>query len=89
MLTRSAKRYMHLHRHRNRNGAQTGVLIKHSHSPEQVLCGSREWLLSVLMTALATNLALLPLAFFGNIPGHEIVRPTAIVILVPGQHDQN
>jgi Cu/Ag efflux pump CusA len=33
------------------------------------------------MTALATGLALLPFVIFGNIPGHEIVRPIAIVTL--------
>ena len=33
------------------------------------------------MTALATGLALVPLAIAGNIPGHEIEYPMAIVIL--------
>ena len=33
------------------------------------------------MTALATGLALLPFVLFGNMPGHEIVRPIAIVII--------
>jgi Cu/Ag efflux pump CusA len=46
-----------------------------------VLRGSRERLAPILMTALATGLALAPFVLFGNIPGHEIVRPVAIVIL--------
>jgi Cu/Ag efflux pump CusA len=49
--------------------------------PELVLRGARERLPSILMTALATGLALLPFVLFGNIPGHEIVRPIAIVTL--------
>jgi Cu/Ag efflux pump CusA len=33
------------------------------------------------MTALATGLALIPLVVAGNVPGHEIEHPMAIVIL--------
>ena len=72
-------------------GARNGILlIKHYHllggegeafGPGQVLRGSRERLAPMLVTALATGLALLPFVFFGNIPGHELARPTAIVIL--------
>ena len=46
-----------------------------------VLGGAQERLASILMTALATGLALLPFVLFGTIPGHEIVRPVAIVVL--------
>lgn len=49
--------------------------------PELVLRGSRERVTPTLMTALTTGLALLPFVLFGNIPGHEIVSPMAIVIL--------
>ena len=35
----------------------------------------------ILMTALTVGLALLPFLLFGNIPGHEVVRPVAIAIL--------
>jgi CzcA family heavy metal efflux pump len=49
--------------------------------PKLVLRGSQERLAPILMTALATGLALLPFVILGNIPGHEIVRPIAIVVL--------
>jgi Cu/Ag efflux pump CusA len=48
--------------------------------PELILRGSRERLAPILMTV-ATGLALLPFIIFGDIPGLEIVRPMAIVIL--------
>jgi CzcA family heavy metal efflux pump len=49
--------------------------------PEMILRGARERFAPILLTALATGLALAPLAFFGNLPGHEIVYPMAVVIL--------
>jgi CzcA family heavy metal efflux pump len=49
--------------------------------PELVLRGSRERLAPILMTALATGLALVPLVASGEIPGAEIEYPMAIVIL--------
>ena len=48
---------------------------------ELVLRGSRERLSPILMTTLATALALVPLVVLGNLPGHEIEYPMAVVIL--------
>jgi Cu/Ag efflux pump CusA len=49
--------------------------------PALVLRGATERLAPILMTALATGLALVPLVIAGSIPGHEIEHPMAIVIL--------
>jgi CzcA family heavy metal efflux pump len=49
--------------------------------PALVLRGARERLSPILMTALATGLAVVPLVIAGKIPGHEIEHPLAIVIL--------
>jgi Cu/Ag efflux pump CusA len=49
--------------------------------PELVVRGSKERLAPILMTALTTGLALVPLVMSGEIPGQEIEYPMAIVIL--------
>ena len=49
--------------------------------PELVLRGARERLAPILMTALATALALLPVLFLGDIAGLEIVRPMAMTVV--------
>ncbi len=46
-----------------------------------VLRGAEERLAPILMTALCAGLALLPLVIRGNVPGHEIEYPMAVVIL--------
>jgi len=48
---------------------------------ELVLRGSEERLAPILMTALATALALLPIVVGGNKPGQEIEHPMAVVIV--------
>jgi CzcA family heavy metal efflux pump len=63
-------RYQHLERD---EGATFGR--------DLVLRGSRDRLSPILMTTLATGLALVPLVILGDIPGHEIEYPMAIVIL--------
>jgi len=49
--------------------------------PALVLRGARERIAPILMTALTTGLALVPLVIRGNIPGQEIEHPMAMVIL--------
>ncbi|GJL77810.1 MAG: cation transporter [Nitrospinaceae bacterium] len=48
---------------------------------ELILRGAGERLSPILMTTLCTAMALLPLVIWGDIPGHEIEHPMAIVIL--------
>ena len=62
--------YQHLERH---EGETMG--------PALILRGARERLSPILMTALATGLAVVPLVIAGSIPGHEIEHPMAVVIL--------
>lgn len=49
--------------------------------PELVLRGARERLAPILMTAITTAAALIPLVIAGTLPGHEIEHPMAVVIL--------
>jgi CzcA family heavy metal efflux pump len=49
--------------------------------PALVIRGARERIAPIMMTALTTGLALVPLAITGDIPGQEIEYPMAIVIL--------
>ncbi len=48
---------------------------------ELVLRGARERLSPILMTTLATGLALVPLVVAGDVPGHEIEHPLAVVVV--------
>ena len=69
----------------------TILLIHHCEHLEQyegesfgqplVLRGAKERLAPILMTAATAGLGLVPLVIIGNVPGQEIVLPTAIVIL--------
>jgi Cu/Ag efflux pump CusA len=62
--------YQHLERHE-------GETFGHG----MILRGARERLSPILMTAFATGLAIVPLVIAGDIPGHEIEHPMAVVIL--------
>ncbi len=50
-------------------------------SRQLVLRGAEERLAPILMTALTTGLALVPLVYTGELPGQEIEYPMALVIL--------
>ncbi|TMM01237.1 MAG: efflux RND transporter permease subunit [Actinobacteria bacterium] len=62
--------FQHLERH---EGVAFGAAL--------VVRGAKERLAPILMTTSATGLALVPLAIAGNLPGHEIEHPMALVIL--------
>ncbi len=64
------KHYQHLARY---EGEPFGVGL--------ALRGARERLAPILMTTLATGLALLPTLILGDIPGLDVVRPMTIAIL--------
>jgi CzcA family heavy metal efflux pump len=49
--------------------------------PGLVLRGARERISPIMMTALTTGLAILPLIVAGSIPGNEIEHPMAVVIM--------
>jgi Cu/Ag efflux pump CusA len=49
--------------------------------PEMVIRGARERLAPILMTTLATGMALVPLLFYGDQPGREIEHPLAVAII--------
>ncbi len=48
---------------------------------DSVMYGSADRLNPILMTALTSGLALIPLAIGGDLPGNEIQSPMAMVIL--------
>jgi CzcA family heavy metal efflux pump len=52
-----------------------------SFGPALVVRGAKERLSPIMMTALATALALVPLVVGGTVPGHEIEHPMAVVII--------
>ena len=49
--------------------------------PELILHGSLERFAPILMTTLATGLAVVPVLFMGDVPGLELLHPMAIVVL--------
>jgi Cu/Ag efflux pump CusA len=72
--------------------ARNGVLLvnhlqrlerEHAEEPEVdlVLRGTRERFPAIALSALAVGLPLLPLLFLGSVPGLEVVRPLAVVVL--------
>ena len=62
-----------------RNGM---LLVSHyNHLKDTIIHGSLDRLNPILMTALSSALALIPLAIGGDLPGNEIQSPMAKVIL--------
>ena len=62
--------FQHLERH---EGEPFGMRL--------VLRGAGERLRPIVMTAATAGLAILPLVIYGDLPGHEIEFPMAVVIL--------
>src|SRR5699024_3587764 len=48
---------------------------------ETILEGSKDSLIPILMTSISSDLAIIPLAISGDLPGNEIQRPMAQVLL--------
>jgi Cu/Ag efflux pump CusA len=63
----------HVHQLLEQEGATFG--------PELLQRTARERLVPIVITVLATGVALLPFVFFGGSAGHEILRPMAVVTL--------
>jgi Cu/Ag efflux pump CusA len=53
----------------------------HGPSAELVEQGTKDRLVPILMTTIVVAAAFLPLVFLGNVAGHEILHPMAIVVL--------
>lgn len=53
----------------------------YDHGRDVVKRGSQERLVPIIMTALATSLALIPIIFKGSISGYEIEYPLAVVVV--------
>ena len=62
------------------SGPSWGLTLQ-APSAELVKLGTSERMVPMLMTALVTAAVFLPFVIFGNIAGHEILHPMAIVIL--------
>jgi CzcA family heavy metal efflux pump len=62
--------YQHLERDQGQAAGQ-GLVVR----------GALERLWPILTTAVAMTLALVPVLALGNVPGHEIVQPMAVVVL--------
>jgi Cu/Ag efflux pump CusA len=50
-------------------------------STEMIVRGAGERVAPTVLTTLATGLILLPFLFLGNMPGFEVIRPMAIIII--------
>jgi CzcA family heavy metal efflux pump len=49
--------------------------------PGLIVRGARERVAPVLLTAVATALLLVPVLVAGNVPGHEVLQPMAVVVV--------